>query len=218
VLVFHGIGDRPHYWRGAQRRLAQSGIASLVFAYPGYPGSCGTTTPANLDRGAHSVYDWLREHVPVNTPVFLLGFSLGTGLAADVAGELSPAPAGIILAEAFTSLREAAGRVARPAPFLARVLPDVWKTRENVARLEIPLLIIHSTGDALFPVAMAEQLFAAARASGAPAQLEVLEGLAHNSPYLTVPEDYWQAIRQFIARNSHSAEPLTTTNLRNSPP
>jgi fermentation-respiration switch protein FrsA (DUF1100 family) len=201
-LMFQGIGDRMEYWRRAQHWLAEARVATLVFHYSGYPGSGGRTTPESLDQDARSTYAWLRRQCASGTPVFLLGFSLGSGLAAQVAGSLYPPPSGLILSQAFTSLREAAARIVRPASGLARLLPDIWVTRESVATLTVPLLVIHSTGDALFPVSMAEQLFASAKSGGAPAELSVFEGYAHNAPHFAVPEDYWKAIRDFILRTS----------------
>jgi fermentation-respiration switch protein FrsA (DUF1100 family) len=201
VLILHGIGDRLVYWRQVQRRLAQSGIASLVFHYSGYPGSSGTTTPEQLAANAHDAYGWVRDHLPAGTPVFLLGFSLGSGLAAQVAADLRPPPAGIILCEAFSTLRQAAQRITRPVSILANLLPDVWKTSVQIRQLAIPLLIVHSTGDALFPVSMAEEIHGAAAAAGVAVELRVLGGHRHNAPYLTVPEDYWIVIIEFVLRN-----------------
>jgi alpha-beta hydrolase superfamily lysophospholipase len=198
ILLFHGIGDRLVYWRRAQQRLARSGIASLVFHYSGYPGSSGSTTPDHLANDALAAYGSLRERIPAGTLVFLLGFSLGSGLATEVAADLQPPPAGLILCEAFSTLRQAARRIARPAGFLANLLPDVWKSCQTVRNLPIPLLIVHSTGDALFPVSMAEEIHRAAEASGVRVELRVLEGHRHNAPYLTVPEDYWAEIVRFI--------------------
>jgi hypothetical protein len=200
VLICHGIGDRLVYWRRAQQRLAQSGVASLVFHYSGYPGSSGTTTPEQLTGDAHAAYAWIRDHIPIGTPVFLFGFSLGTALAADVAPELQPPPSGLILCEAFSTLRQAARRLTRPLGVLAHLLPDVWRTSETIRQLKIPLLILHSTGDALFPVAMAEEIHNAAAVAGVAAELQVLEGHYHNAPYLNVPEDYWAAILIFISK------------------
>jgi fermentation-respiration switch protein FrsA (DUF1100 family) len=202
VLLFHGIGDRLVYWRRAQQRLAQSGIASLVFPYSGYPGSSGTTTPENLTSDAHAAYACVRERLPAGTSIFLLGFSLGTGLATEVAADLRPPPAGLILCEAFSTLRKAARRITRPVGFFANLLPDLWRTSEKICGVKIPLLIMHSTGDALFPVAMAQEIHAAAVAAGVAVELQIVDGHRHNAPYLTVPEDYWSAILDFITRTS----------------
>jgi alpha-beta hydrolase superfamily lysophospholipase len=202
LLLFHGIGDRLPYWRAAQQRLAASGVSSLVFHYAGYGASQGQTTRENLELDALAAYANLRSRVPASLPLYVMGFSLGTGLAAAVAPSLQPAPSGIILAEAFTSMRSAANRVVRGLPFIASLFPDVWRTRENVANIRVPMLIIHSTGDTLFPASMAEEIFAAAQAGGAPAELKILHGYRHNAPYLSVPEDYWAAILDFITRTS----------------
>ena len=182
--------------------MAQSGIASLVFHYSGYPGSGGATTPEQLTDDAHAAYAWIRVRHPVDTPIFVLGFSLGAGLATDVAAHLQPPPAGLILCEAYSTLRHAARRIAGPIGFLANLLPDLWRTTESIRDLKFPLLIMHSTADALFPVAMAREIHAAAAAAGVPVEMQILEGHPHNAPYLTVPEDYWAAILSFIVRTS----------------
>jgi alpha-beta hydrolase superfamily lysophospholipase len=216
LLLLHGIGDRIAYWRAAQHRLAASGITSLIFHYAGYGASQGQTIPEHLEPDVHAAYATLRSLIPAPTPLYVLGFSLGSGLAAQVASSLQPPPSGIILAEAFPTLRLAAKRVVRGIPFIANLFPDVWKTRQNVARLTIPLLIIHSTGDTLFPIAMAEDIYAAARAGGAPADLAVFHGYRHNAPYLSVPEDYWSAIVDFISRTSSPATSPDASKLESS--
>jgi alpha-beta hydrolase superfamily lysophospholipase len=203
VLLFHGIGDRGFYWRRAQQRLAQAGISSLIFHYPGYEGNGAAITPQNMETDARSAYAWLRAQIPEPMPLFLFGFSLGSGLAAQVAQSLTPPPAGLILSEAFTTLRQGARRAARPAAFLGNLLPDIWQTRSNVAALNMPLFIVHSSGDALFPASMAEELFAAACAGGTHAELQILSGYPHDAVYCAVPEDYWSAVLDFIARTSH---------------
>ena len=203
VLLIHGIGDRIVYCRRAQRRLAQSGIASLVFHYSGYPGSEGSTTPENLHSDVLATYAWLREQNP-QLPITVFGFSLGSGLAAEVVGSLVPPPSGLILAGAFTSLRQAGGRIVRPARALRFLLPDVWRTCDNVTRLSVPILVIHSMGDSLFPVAMAEEIVRAARSSGTQVQQIVLEAGPHNAPYLEAPETYWAAVIAFVLQNTMS--------------
>ena len=200
VLLFHGIGDRLHYWQKVQQRLAHTGIHSLVFHYSGYGESGGTTTLANLEQNARSAYAWLLGRTPA-MPIVLLGSSLGTGLACAVVDALEPAPAGLVLAEAYTSLREAAKRVVgRPLHMVGRLMPDVWRTRGTIGHLRIPLLVIHSSSDELFPLAMAEELYATAVAGGVEAELKVFDGYSHGDTLLAAPQDYWDVVSAFVRR------------------
>jgi pimeloyl-ACP methyl ester carboxylesterase len=204
VLLFYGIGDRCHFWRHAQQRLAHAGVSSLVFDYHGHSRNYGAIASADTEANAADAYAWLRARTPAPRPVFLLGFSLGSGLAAEVAPTLSPPPAGVILSEAFTTLRQAARRAARPLSVLGNLIPDVWRTSGNIALMKMPVFIIHSDGDALFPVSMADELLNAARKGGAQAELQVFRSYPHDAVYRRVPEDYWAAIVDYIERTSTS--------------
>ena len=199
IVILPGIGDRMEYWRGVQAWLRARGVGSVVFHYSGYPGSGGKTTPEALEADGRAVYHWLRERV--NEPLYLLGFSLGSGVAAAIAGDLRPAPAGLILCSGYTSLRAAARRVVR-AKGLERLLPDIWNSVDALKRLapdrlEMRVLVVHSAGDWLFPMAMAEEL-----ARGR--ELCRLDGWSHNAAHAQVPEEYWEAVRAFIERGTQA--------------
>ena len=206
VLLFCGIGDQSANWRGVQQRLAAGGVQSLIFHYPGYGDNRAEASQANMEGDAQAAYGWLAGRLPEDTPLFLIGFSLGSGLAAAVASSLHPAPAGLILCEAFSTLREGAKRAARQLRPLGYLVPDVWRTRETVAGLRMPLYVIHSSGDRLFPVSMAEELYRAAREKGVNAEVKILDGYVHDAAYKKVPEEYWSAILGFIARVSKRSE------------
>jgi len=206
LLILHGIGERLAYWQDAQRLLADHGVASLIFDYSGYGESTGATIPMNLRQDTIAAYAELRRLVPGARAPFLLGLSLGTGVAVDAAPHLEPAASGVVLCEAFTSLRSAAAaagdtrllpRVLRR--WLARLLPDVYRTAALIEQIRSPLLIVHSDGDQLFPVAMGREILEAARAGGGPeAELFVPHGFAHNDAFARPSLDYWQPILDFL--------------------
>lgn len=206
VLILHGIGERLSYWREAQEMLAKHGIASLIFDYSGYGKSSGATTPENLRQDTVAAFDSLRALVPGTRPPFLLGLSLGTGVAIDAAPQLIPVPSGIVLCEAFSSLRSAGEAVLAATPLprfairaLARLLPDVYRTEASIRQVASPLLIVHSDSDELFPMSMAHAIFAAAReVDGRRAELFVPHGFAHNDAYLKPTLDYWHPILDFL--------------------
>ncbi len=206
VLILHGIGERLSYWGGAQEMLAQHGIASLIFDYSGYGKSGGATTPENLRQDTIAAYDKLHALVPDARPPFLLGLSLGTGVAIDAAPHLIPAPSGVVLCEAFTSLRKAGEAVLATTPLpgfainaLAKLLPDLYRTAASIRQVASPLLIVHSDSDELFPVGMSREIFSSAhKEMSLQVALVVPHGFAHNDAYLKPVPGYWQPILDFL--------------------
>ncbi len=202
ILIFQGIGEKLSYWQSVQTLLAQHSIASLIFHYSGYGKSTGAITPHNLHRNAHAAYAALLEIVPTNTPIFLLGFSMGSAVAADVANQLSPLAQGLILCEGFPSLREAAACIASSS-FLSHLLPDIWRTVDTVQTLTQPLLLVHSDADRLFPAEFAHRIYRSASSQQThPVELFIATGFSHNEPYQNPKLSYWQPILDFISRHA----------------
>lgn len=190
IVILPGIGDRMEYWCGVQAWLAARRVGSVVFQYSGYPGSGGRTTPEEMEEDGKAVYAWVWRQA--DGPVYLLGFSLGSGVAAAIAGGLRPVPSGLILCSGYSSLRAAARRVVR-VKGLERLLPDIWNSVDALRGLEMRVLVVHSAGDWLFPMAMAEEL-------AGEHELCRLEGWSHNAAHAEVPEDYWEAVLKFVSR------------------
>ncbi|SFR96555.1 Lysophospholipase, alpha-beta hydrolase superfamily [Granulicella pectinivorans] len=197
ILLCHGIGDRLSYWKGVQTQLSAHGIVSLIFDYASYGRSTGTLSVQTLREDTQAAYAHLRASAP-GLPIFLLGFSMGTGIATEAIPHLSPAPAGLILCQPFLSLRAAAAQITR-SHLLARLIPDVWNTAATLPSLSIPLLIVHGDADRLFPLHHAHTLHAAQPA----ATLVIPPGFTHPGGYLNPTLTYWQPILNFIKRHMH---------------
>jgi alpha-beta hydrolase superfamily lysophospholipase len=211
ILILHGIGDRLVYWAEAQHLLAEESFSSLIVHYAGYGQSIGPITPQNLRADIHAAYAHLRTLLPEHIPVFVLGFSMGTGALADAANLLVPPPAGIILCQPFTSLRAAAARVV--SPLFARLMPDLWPTAKTLRLLPAPLLIVHTDADPLLPLAMAKEIEAqAASHSLYPVTLAIPAGLGHDDVYLRPREGYWTPILDFLRQNARPAAEIPDTS------
>jgi hypothetical protein len=195
VLLCHGIGETVQHWSAVQALFHDHGIGSLVFNYSGYGKSTGRIRVDHCDEDLVAAYSELRRRVGPETPVFVLGYSLGSGIAAHGAAALMPPIAGLFLCEAFDSFRSAACAVGIPQQ-LARFVPDVWVTVRAVQHLRMPVWIVHSDGDRLFPLEMSWKIRAAC---GSRSELIMVKELAHNEPYLTAAETYWQPIIERIA-------------------
>jgi len=196
VLICHGIGEIVEYWGPTQRLLQVLGITSLVFDYSGYGRSTGLPTTAHCEEDAIAACKELTHRT--SSPLFMLGFSLGTGISASVAARL-PID-GLILCEGYTSLREAAASVGF-APWIAREVPDTWQTERCVSELSIPVLVMHSDADDLFPVSMAKRVAEACKGHG---ELMVIPGLSHNEPIFIPTKDYWGPVADWMHKHAQS--------------
>ena len=175
LLICHGIGETVEHWRAVQQLLARNGVASLVFDYSGYGQSSGHIRADQCERDAVAAFLFLGQLVP-SAPLSLLGFSLGSGIAAAVAGRV--AAHRLVLCAGFTSLRQAARSVTIARPF-ARLLPAIWNTEQILRTCAVPVLLVHGEQDELFPSSMALALAAACRS---PCRLILVPGLSHNAP------------------------------------
>ncbi|MGP8259161.1 MAG: alpha/beta hydrolase [Acidobacteriaceae bacterium] len=196
ILLCHGIGETSMHWSAMQNFLSQYGVGSMFFNYSGYGMSSGTVSVEHCDEDLVSAYAELRRRVGPEVRVFVLGFSLGSGIAASGVGALTPQPAGLILCEAFTSFREAVRAMGLPC-WVTLGFPDAWNTVAVAPTLELPVLVVHSDRDRLFPVNMARQI---AQACGGRCELAVVHGQTHNEPYLRPAEAYWGPVLQWISR------------------
>jgi len=194
VLICHGIGELVEYWGKVQGLLKAMGVSSLVFNYSGYGTSSGILTTAHCEEDAVAAY---RELARRGHPsIVLLGFSLGSGVGCAVASRVDID--GLVLCEGFSSLREAAIATGFPR-WVTRVVPDAWDAVHRVSTLEMPVLVVHSDVDGLFPLSMATRV---AEACGPRGTLIVINGLTHNAPIFAPTEDYWQPIAEWVKQRS----------------
>jgi alpha-beta hydrolase superfamily lysophospholipase len=193
VLLCHGIGETVEQWFGVQQLLAAHGVASLVFDYSGYGKSAGRLHWEQFELDAVAAFAALKDLAP-SLPISVLGFSLGSGVAAAAIHRV-PAHR-LILCEAFTSFRHAAVSIGIPRP-LARYVPPIWNAQPPLAECKLPVLIVHGEKDRLFPIAMAREL---AGWCEPRAEVVVVPRTAHNQPFRKPHISYWGPIIEWIGK------------------
>jgi uncharacterized protein len=193
-LICHGIGERVEYWATVQSLLESMGVSSLAINYSGYGESSGCVSTAHCEEDAMAAYSELvaRGH----RSIFLLGYSLGTGVVSAIASRIDLD--GMILCEGFSTLREAGMALGIPR-WLTFVVPDVWQTIRRVCELEVPILVVHSDEDRLFPLSMAMRVV---EACGRHGELIIANGFAHNAPIFAPTRSYWQPVAEWAKRRS----------------
>lgn len=194
VLIFHGVGETISLWVKAQRLLYDHGVSSVVFDYTG---SGNSSRPARFDamnEDAESAYGFLRRRFP-SARLYVLGHSMGNGVLLAAAPGFRPKPEGVIVASAFSSLRDAAARVSGFYRAMSIFAPDWWDNVRDVSRLDVRVLVVHSDADRVNPVGDGRAVFAAAHE---PKELVVLHGFSHNALYREASQDWWQPVLRFM--------------------
>ena len=193
-LICHGIGEQVEYWSGVQELLKAMDVSSLVFNYSGYGASSGRVSVGHCEEDALAAYRELKDRG--HRSIFLLGFSLGSGVVLAVAPRLKVD--GVILCQGYSTLREAALAMGFRR-WMTYAMPDVWHNLRQLNDTTMPVLVVHSDGDQLFPVAMAKRVHEACGESG---ELIIVSGFAHDGPVYFPTEAYWRPVVEWAERAS----------------
>jgi len=192
ILFLHGnagdlVGRFP--W---MRSLTALPSNVLIIDYRGYGRSEGSPDEAGVLLDADAAWEHLTTERGIDPAhLTLYGNSLGGGVASGLATKR--ACRALILASTFTSIPDMAHR---QMPFIPRTLVRTqMNTHERLPNLKVPVLIIHSRGDSMIPVSMAQQNYAAANA---PKRLLELDRADHNEVTFRHGPEILDTIRTFL--------------------
>jgi uncharacterized protein len=176
VVFFHGNGDSWAGGAAATEVLAREGAGILLAGYRGYADNGGQPGEQGLYADAEAALAWANRQGIADGGLILIGNSLGSGVATEMA--LRRRPAGLILISPFASLADVA---ARQYPWLPVrwLLRDRYDNQAKIGRVSGPVLIQHGAADRLIPVDQARRL-AAARPG---AKLLLFDGAGHDLAY-----------------------------------
>ncbi|MEM1165821.1 MAG: alpha/beta hydrolase [Planctomycetota bacterium] len=156
VIFAHGNAALAEHNLDLAELYAEAGMHVLVPEYRGYAESPGRPSERRVRHDFARWYDRLiaREEVDASRVVFH-GRSIGGGVVGALARVRSPAA--MILESTFTSIARLSWRYAVPH-WLIR---SQFRTVDVVGQLEVPILVLHGTGDRVIPARHADALAAA---------------------------------------------------------
>ena len=155
LLFFHGNAATWQSSAEILSPLAAEGYGVFAASYRGYRANPGRPSEPGLYRDAGAAADWRAANGVVAADLVIVGNSLGSGPAVELARER--APRGLALVSPFSSM------VELPAANV-RWLPVRWLMRDrydNAAKLPMiaaPVLIVHGERDTLIPLSHAQAL------------------------------------------------------------
>jgi hypothetical protein len=193
-LVSHGnAGNVSHRLDRALLIRSRLGADVLLYDYRGYGRSEGSPDEAGTYRDARAAYRYLTETRGLAASrIVLFGESLGSAVALELAVE-HPCCA-LVLESPFTSIPDMAQEVFPFLP-LRPFLRTRYDSLSRVARLSVPLLVLHGDRDTTVPFAMGQRLF---QAAPGPKRFHVIKGAGHNDTYLVGGDAYWRALAEFL--------------------
>jgi pimeloyl-ACP methyl ester carboxylesterase len=155
VAYFHGNGEDLADSIPMISLLRSLGMGVLAVEYPGYGIAGGSPSERGAYAAAESALGWLHtEHGLGPDRVILLGQSLGTGVASEMASRQLGAR--VVLISPFTSVVDMARRMLPFVP--ASFVRHRFDTQSKAAGITVPVLIIHGTDDEVVPFTMGERL------------------------------------------------------------
>jgi len=208
LLFCHGNAGNISHRLDSLRLFHDLGLSALIFDYRGYGRSTGTPTEAGTYRDAQAAWQYLTQHRHISPQrIVLFGRSLGAAVAAELATR--SAPGALIVESAFTSVPDMAAHLYPyfPARWLARLH---YPTRDYLATVSCPVLVVHSREDEIIPFTHGQQLYDAARE---PKRLLELHG-DHNAGFMIDRDTYLAGLDAFL-RDALGEE--TTLDSRRTP-
>jgi fermentation-respiration switch protein FrsA (DUF1100 family) len=171
TMYLKGNGTNLTHRPGHLREMIPAGSSVLILDYRGYGKSQGRPTERGLYRDADAAYEGLIAMGYQPGRIVVLGESLGSAVAVDLARRRPCA--GVILECPFTSFSAMAGTIV---PWAGRLFASGFNSLGKIGGVHAPLLIIHGDRDTITPYSMGRALFAAANQ---PKSFWTVQGATH---------------------------------------
>ena len=202
ILFFHGNGEIARDYDGIAPLYTELGISLFVADYRGYGWSDGFPTASSLVRDAPLVFEAL-EHVLKEAGsegpqrVFVMGRSLGSAAAIEVARHCQEAIAGLVIESGFAHTLRLLARLGVVLENLDEE-QDVFANLTKIGQVSLPILVIHGQADTLIPASEGVTLYEGSAAPDDEKRLVLIPGAGHNDLLAVGATTYFEAIRDFV--------------------
>ncbi|WP_114521281.1 alpha/beta hydrolase [Altererythrobacter sp. ZODW24] len=142
----------------------------------------GSPTEEGLYQDGRAAVAYLGQQGVAPSDIVLIGNSLGSGVATQLATEIDAHS--LILISPFASLTRAVQEKVRWAP-VSLVLQDDFDNIGKIGNVTAPILIIHGVRDDLIVLRHALDL----KDANTSVRLEMIEGAGHELAYLPVAQN-----------------------------
>lgn len=198
ILYFHGNGEVVPDYDDTAELYHRAGANLWVADYRGYGASGGSPTFAALVADAHPVaarFHQVLDKGGYNARRFVMGRSLGSHPAVELAARAPDHLAGLIIESGAANLRRLMRFFGYGEP-AGEVADLVDRHRAKIASIRLPSLVMHGERDELIPVEHAIEFYEGLTAD--PKELVIIAGAGHNDILWIGLQQYFAAIAQFV--------------------
>jgi predicted alpha/beta hydrolase family esterase len=193
IIAFHGNAGSARQRDYFIHALQPLGYRVILAEYPGYGGRPGEINEAALVQDA--IITIKQAQAAFNAPVYLLGESMGCGVAAAAAASPDISTAGLILITPWDSLPDLAQSLYwyLPARLLTR---DRFDSVRNLQSYDRAVAVAIAQNDEVVPNKHSLRLY---NSLTAPKRLWSFQGAGHNSWPTGRDASWWREVMGFVA-------------------
>jgi len=199
ILYFHGNGETVGDHDAIGVQYNEAGLNFLATDYRGYGWSSGRPSVTAMFRDGEILFQeskrWLEDHGCTGA-LFLMGRSLGSACAIDLAEKYADGIKGLIIESGFADTLPLASSLGLDLNDHDITEDECFNNMAKIARVTKPTFILHGARDEIIPAAEAEKLqsFCGAKSK----EFQIVPGADHNTIMAVAGRLYFQAIKQFI--------------------
>ncbi|MEE4242433.1 MAG: alpha/beta hydrolase [Desulfopila sp.] len=201
VVIFHGNAgyalQRDYFVDGFLSQKSGAPWTVYLFEYPGYGARNGSPSEKSFkNRAAEAITPLLEKH----EKLFLVGESLGTGVAAFLANRFGAQIDGLLLVTPFTKLADV-GRKHYPIFPVALLLRERYDNLQSLAGYNGPVAFLIAGSDEIIPPSLGRALY---EAYSGPKRIWVQEGRGHNTLNFAPDSTWWREVIEFWQRSGET--------------
>jgi alpha-beta hydrolase superfamily lysophospholipase len=199
LVYFHGNGEVAADYEFIVPQYTAIGVNLFVMDYRGYGKSGGTPTVRDLINDAVPTFQGAKSFLQdkdFSGPIFVMGRSLGSVPAIELAAALPKEFHGLIIESGFGSMARLL-RYIGLSGFSSSSLEPEFPNLSRIRAVRLPTLIIHGENDNLIPRSEAESLYQASPAE--EKSMLIINRADHNDIMIRDVRTYFNALKDFVS-------------------
>jgi pimeloyl-ACP methyl ester carboxylesterase len=203
ILFFHGNGEIVSDYDTIGPLYTKYGMNFLAVDYRGYGRSTGTPTVTSMLGDSHIILNTVKEWLSAaehTGPLIIMGRSLGSAAALELAANHSADFTGMIIESGFATTLPLLMTLGVDVERLGITENEGFRNVRKISTFTKPTLIIHGQYDEIIPVNSAAIL--QAQSTARSKELQIVPGASHNTIIAQAGETYFSVMKRFCDKIS----------------